>query len=128
MELAAPLCFEIIIRNIICHGCFIADAVRLSGVHSMAKVPQEEKDMASFSFQPTGVCSQEILFEVDEQGCVHNVQFIGGCPGNLAAIGKLVEGANARQVAGLLKGNTCGDKRTSCADQLACALEQALAK
>ena len=84
--------------------------------------------MASFSFQPKGVCSQEILFEVDEQGCVHNVQFIGGCPGNLAAIGKLVEGANARQVAGLLKGNTCGDKRTSCADQLACASEQALAK
>ena len=47
MELAAPLCFEIIIRNIICHGCFIADAVRLSGVHSMARVPQEEKDMAN---------------------------------------------------------------------------------
>ncbi|WP_428074241.1 TIGR03905 family TSCPD domain-containing protein [Candidatus Avelusimicrobium luingense] len=84
--------------------------------------------MASFSFRPQGVCSQEILFDVDAQGRVHNVQFIGGCPGNLTAIGKLVEGADARQIATLLKGNDCAGKGTSCADQLARALEEAIKK
>jgi len=84
--------------------------------------------MAAFSFRTRGVCSQEITFDVDAQGCVHNVQFVGGCPGNLTAISKLVEGANAKQVAALLKGNDCGGKGTSCADQLARALEEATAK
>lgn len=84
--------------------------------------------MAAFSFRTQGVCSQEITFDVDAQGCVHNVQFVGGCPGNLTAISKLVEGANAKQVAALLKGNDCGGKGTSCADQLARALEEATAK
>lgn len=84
--------------------------------------------MASFSFRPQGVCSQEILFDVDAQGCVHNVQFIGGCPGNLTAISKLVEGANAKEIATLLRGNDCAGKGTSCADQLARALEEAVTK
>lgn len=82
--------------------------------------------MASFSFIPQGVCSQEIQFELTEQGKLHHVRFIGGCPGNLAAIAKLVEGADATEVARLLKGNDCGGKGTSCADQLARALEKAL--
>ena len=84
--------------------------------------------MASFSFRTQGVCSQEVSFDVDEQGYVHNVQFLGGCPGNLTAISKLVEGANAKQVAAMLKGNDCAGKGTSCADQLARALEKATAK
>ena len=84
--------------------------------------------MASFSFHTQGVCSQEISFELDAQGNVHNVQFLGGCPGNLTAISKLVEGANAQQIAALLKGNDCAGKGTSCADQLARALEVALSK
>ena len=82
--------------------------------------------MASFSFRTHGICSQEIIFELDKQGKVHGVQFVGGCPGNLAAISKLVEGADAKQVAALLKGNDCAGKGTSCADQLARALEEAL--
>ena len=82
--------------------------------------------MASFSFTTQGVCSQEIRFELDAQNRVHNVTFIGGCPGNLTAISKLVEGAPAQEVASLLKGNDCAGKGTSCADQLARALEQAL--
>ncbi len=84
--------------------------------------------MASFSFRPQGVCSQEILFDLDSQGKVHRVQFVGGCPGNLTAIGKLVEGADAKQVAALLKGNDCAGKGTSCADQLARALEEAISQ
>lgn len=82
--------------------------------------------MASFSFRTQGVCSQEILFDLDEKGCIHQVQFVGGCPGNLAAISKLVEGADAKKMISLLKGNDCGGRGTSCADQLACALEKAL--
>lgn len=84
--------------------------------------------MASFSFRPQGVCSQEILFDLDSQGKVHRVQFVGGCPGNLTAISKLVEGADAKQVAALLKGNDCAGKGTSCADQLARALEEAISQ
>ena len=71
-----------------------------------------------------GVCAKKINFEIDEQGCVHNVAFLGGCPGNLKAISKLVEGMKATEVIRLLEGNTCGMKPTSCADQLANALKE----
>ncbi len=82
--------------------------------------------MKEFTFQTAGVCSQEISFHLDENGRLHNVRFLGGCPGNLLAIGKLVEGADAKQVSSLLKGNDCGGRGTSCADQLARAITQAL--
>ncbi len=84
--------------------------------------------MKAFSFETSGVCSQEVSFALDEQNRVHNVRFLGGCPGNLLAIGKLVEGADAAQVATILKGNDCGGRGTSCADQLARALTAALAQ
>ena len=81
-----------------------------------------------YTFQTSGVCSQEISFSIDEKNRIHNVHFLGGCPGNLVAIGKLVEGADATQVATLLKGNDCGGKGTSCADQLSRAITVALAE
>jgi len=81
--------------------------------------------MAFYSYKTSGVCSSEIQFELTD-GKVRNVRFIGGCPGNLQAIGKLVEGAEASKVADLLAGNDCGGKGTSCADQLALALKAAL--
>ena len=84
--------------------------------------------MKEYTFRTAGVCSQEISFMLDEQNRVHNVRFLGGCPGNLLAIGKLIEGADATQVATLLKGNDCGGRGTSCADQLSRALTQALAE
>ena len=84
--------------------------------------------MKHFTFETSGVCSQELSFSLDDQNRVHNVRFLGGCPGNLAAISKLVEGADAAQVANLLKGNDCGGKGTSCADQLSRAITQALAQ
>lgn len=83
--------------------------------------------MKNFTFETSGVCSQELSFSLDAQNRVHNVRFLGGCPGNLVAISKLVEGADASQIAKLLKGNDCGGKGTSCADQLSRALTQALA-
>ena len=81
--------------------------------------------MAFYSYKTSGVCSSEIQFEIKD-GKIYHVQFIGGCPGNLQAISKLVEGAEAAKVASLLAGNDCGGKGTSCADQLALALQAAL--
>lgn len=83
--------------------------------------------MQNYSYTPRGVCSRNISFSI-EDGKLRDVNFIGGCPGNLAAISKLVEGKDAKEIAELLKGNTCGFIKTSCADQLACAIEQAMGK
>ena len=81
--------------------------------------------MAHYSYTPQGVCSQLIEFDVTD-GKLHNIQFTKGCPGNLKAISKLLEGTDARWAADRLRGNTCGAKVTSCADQLSKAIEQAL--
>jgi len=80
-----------------------------------------------YIYKTRGTCSSEISFEIDEDsGILHNVVFKGGCNGNLKAIGKLVEGRSAEEVASTLRGNTCGPRSTSCADQLARAIEEAL--
>lgn len=79
--------------------------------------------MEHVSFNPKGVCSIKIDFDV-EDGKLYNVQFLGGCNGNLKAIGRLVEGKDAKEVADILRGNTCGMKPTSCADQLARAIDE----
>ncbi len=70
------------------------------------------------------VCSSKVDFDLID-GKVYNVVFTGGCNGNLKAIGKLVEGMESEKLVGILKGNTCGSSRTSCADQLALAVEKA---
>lgn len=79
-----------------------------------------------YSYKTSGTCSSRIDFEIGEDGILSNVAFTGGCNGNLKAIGKLVEGKNAREIASLLKGNTCGFRSTSCADQLSRAIDEAL--
>lgn len=79
--------------------------------------------MEHINFRPGGVCAVSIDFDI-EDGKLHNVKFLGGCNGNLKAIGKLVEGKDAKEVADILRGNTCGMKGTSCADQLAKAIDQ----
>ena len=76
-------------------------------------------------YEPVNVCSKKITFDIDD-GKIHNMKFFGGCPGNLSAIAKLVEGADARIVAQLLRGNQCGGRGTSCADQLALAIDSAM--
>ncbi|MBR0293753.1 MAG: TIGR03905 family TSCPD domain-containing protein [Acidaminococcaceae bacterium] len=82
--------------------------------------------MKNYSYTPQGVCSRKIAFALDEAGKLHDVKFTGGCPGNLLAIGKLVEGADAKTIATLLRGNDCAGRGTSCGDQLAIAIEAAL--
>ncbi|MBR2216241.1 MAG: TIGR03905 family TSCPD domain-containing protein [Selenomonadaceae bacterium] len=82
--------------------------------------------MTQHNFTPQGVCSKAISFDLDE-GKLHNVKFVGGCPGNLVAMSKLLEGADAKETVKILKGNPCGARGTSCADQLAIAVEEAMA-
>lgn len=81
--------------------------------------------MEHISFSPRGVCAMKIDFDI-EDGKLYNVKFIGGCNGNLKAIGKLVEGKDAKEVAEILRGNDCNMKGTSCADQLARAIDEKL--
>lgn len=77
-----------------------------------------------FEYQTKGTCSRTILFEIEDNK-VRNVQYIGGCNGNLKGIGSLVEGMDIDEVITRLEGTTCGPKNTSCPDQLACALKEA---
>ena len=77
-----------------------------------------------YEYQTKGTCSRSILFDI-ENGKVTNVQFIGGCNGNLKGIGALVEGMNIDEVIKRVEGVTCGMKSTSCPDQLAQALKSA---
>lgn len=79
----------------------------------------------NYTYRTSGVCSSQIDFEMDDNGKLHNVVYTGGCNGNLKAIGKLVEGKNADEIADILAGNTCGFNSTSCADQLSKAIRKA---
>lgn len=74
-------------------------------------------------YKTQGVCPKSLSFNIIN-GNVHNVKFDGGCNGNLKAIGKLVEGMSKEKVIELLLGNTCGNRPTSCTDQLARALQE----
>ncbi len=78
-----------------------------------------------YTYKTKGTCSREINFEL-EDGIVKNVSFVGGCNGNLQGISKLAEGKPAEQLIETLEGIKCGFKGTSCPDQLAAALKEAL--
>lgn len=78
-----------------------------------------------YQFRTQGTCSQQISFDI-EGNVITNIQFFGGCNGNLKAISKLVDGMTVDEIEEKLKGNTCGFRNTSCADQLATAVRKAL--
>jgi len=78
-----------------------------------------------YEYKTQGTCSSKISFSI-EDGKLSSVIFKGGCDGNLKAIGKLVEGMDVHEVIKRLKGLSCQNKSTSCADQLAKALEKYL--
>ncbi len=80
-----------------------------------------------FEYKTSGTCSQRIFFEIEDNK-VKNVQFLGGCNGNLKGIGSLVEGMDVDTIIARLEGTTCGMKATSCPDQLAKALKEAKAQ
>jgi len=78
-----------------------------------------------YEYKTKGTCSQKIFFDI-EDGKVSNVQFLGGCNGNLKGIAALVEGMDIDQVISRVEGIRCGMKSTSCPDQLAKALKEAV--
>jgi uncharacterized protein (TIGR03905 family) len=75
------------------------------------------------TYKTKGTCSVQIDFDVEDNK-IYNLQFIGGCNGNLKGIAALVEGQDIDTVKNKLKGITCGMKQTSCPDQLSKALEE----
>ena len=77
-----------------------------------------------YKYRTQKVCAMEINFDIDGD-TVSNIEFIGGCNGNLKAISKLLDGMSVDYIESKLKGNTCGFKDTSCADQLAIAVRKA---
>ena len=79
----------------------------------------------TYTYKTRGTCSRQITFDL-EDGIVKNVKFDGGCNGNLKGIAALVEGKSAEEIIPVISGITCGFKNTSCPDQLAHALHEAL--
>lgn len=76
----------------------------------------------TFEYHTQGTCSRNIIISMNGN-IIENVQFIGGCNGNLKGINALVQGMTAQDVIDRVKGIRCGPKSTSCPDQLALALE-----
>jgi uncharacterized protein (TIGR03905 family) len=77
-----------------------------------------------YTYEPEMVCPMQISFHIDDD-VITNIQFMGGCNGNLKAISKLVNGWTVDKIEEYLLGNTCGRRPTSCADQLARAVRKA---
>ena len=76
------------------------------------------------TYQTKMTCSREISFDLDGNK-VTNISFVGGCNGNLKAISKILDGWTVEEIEAKVKGNTCGPRPTSCADQLAIAIREA---
>jgi uncharacterized protein (TIGR03905 family) len=77
-------------------------------------------------YTPKGVCAMKIQYELDENNILYNVRFVGGCMGNGIGVARLVEGRPATEVIEILSGVDCAGRGTSCPDQLAKALKEAL--
>ena len=75
------------------------------------------------TYKTKGTCSTKIDFDIVD-GKIYNVEFTGGCNGNLKGIAALVEGQNADEVKDKLEGIKCGMKNTSCPDQLSKAISE----
>ena len=81
----------------------------------------------TYTYRTKGTCSQAIQFEIEDNK-VHHVQFIGGCSGNTQGVSRLIEGMDVQEAISRMEGIHCGPRPTSCPDQLATALKQALTK
>lgn len=77
-----------------------------------------------YTYYTQGTCSSQIDLEIDENGLIRDVEFTGGCHGNLQGISALVRGMSANEVIQKFQGIRCGYKNTSCPDQLATALKE----
>lgn len=83
--------------------------------------------METFVYQPKGVCSREMRFEMNGD-IIENVTIVGGCAGNLLGISRMLKGKHIHEVLDSFEGVRCGAKTTSCPDQIAIALKQYLQK
>ena len=79
--------------------------------------------MKKISYTTSGTCSKVINLEIDNDNRINDVSFVGGCHGNLQGICALVKGMDADEVVVRLGGIRCGNKPTSCPDQLCRAIE-----
>ena len=84
--------------------------------------------MKTITYKTSGTCSRAINITLDDNNVIESAEFIGGCNGNTKGISRLVKGMKAEDVIARLKGTCCGPRPTSCPDQLATALQQALEK
>ena len=82
--------------------------------------------MKDIWYQTEGTCSRLIHVELNDNDVIQNVQFVGGCNGNLQGVSALVKGQKAQDVIERIKGIRCGNKPTSCPDQLSKALTKAI--
>ena len=82
--------------------------------------------MKHITYQTQGTCSKQIDFDIDDDGRIRNLQFLGGCHGNLQGISQLVNGMRPEDVKQRLDGIRCGYKNTSCPDQLCRAIESCM--
>ncbi len=76
-----------------------------------------------YIYEPQGVCSMQMIFDI-EGNIVKDLQVIGGCPGNTVGVSALVKGRKVNEIIELLKGIPCGQRGTSCPDQVAKALQE----
>lgn len=86
----------------------------------------KESKMSVYEYKTKGTCSKKIIVELDGK-TIKRVEFEGGCNGNLSGISKLVVGLDIDFVIERFTGNLCGNRTTSCPDQLATALREAYA-
>lgn len=82
--------------------------------------------MKTYTYQPKGVCSRQITVEIDDNGVITDVQFVGGCSGNTQGVAALAIGQKADDIIPKIENIRCGAKETSCPAQLAIALKHAL--
>ena len=82
--------------------------------------------MAHITYSTKGTCSRQIDIEINESGIIEKVQFTGGCSGNTQGLAKLAEGMTTEEIINRLSGIRCGFKGTSCPDQLAKAVAEAI--
>ena len=80
-----------------------------------------------YEYRNRGVCSRSVRFSL-EDGKIRSVSFLGGCSGNTQGVARLIEGMDAKEAADRIRGINCGGKGTSCPDQLARAIDAALAQ
>ena len=79
-----------------------------------------------YTYLPHGVCSRQITVEIDDNGIISDIQFVGGCSGNTQGVAALAIGQKAQAIIPKLELIRCGEKRTSCPAQLAAALKEAI--